>query len=506
MIEEHEGPALGDVEFDRARLAAVLETAVDAIVIIDERGIVATANPATERLFGYAISELVGQNVSMLMPEPHRSAHDGYLQHYLETGVRKIIGIGREVVARHKDGTPIHVELAVSHMQVGGQTYFSGMLRDVCERKRQQEALTVERDFVAALLDTTGGLVVVLDDQGKIVRFNRACEEMTGYEEGEVKGRTVTELFVRGDEAESFEKDITTLAVGEPGSSFENRWRDREDAVHLVSWANRRMVGPMGREFVISTGIEITERWKMHQQIAQQEKLAAIGQLAAGVAHEIGNPLASISAVVQTMRRKIEGDYAAGKLDLIATHIDRISTIVRQMVDFARPASVNWVRCSLNDVLNETLEIARFDRRAKGVEIDCQLDDGLPTFAVRDQIGQLLLNVFLNAFDAMSASDVAKRRLAIRSRSVEWKGAPAIEIDVTDNGVGLSKDAAKRVFEPFYTTKDVGQGTGLGLAVSYGIVQDHGGEITLNPASGGGCTVRIVLPVRERNPLGDSRS
>lgn len=216
--------------------------------------------------------------------------------------------------------------------------------------------------------------------------------------------------------------------------------------------------------------------------------MAAIGQMAAGVAHEIGNPLASISALVQLLHRRGHDAWAQDKLALIHRHVDRISGIVRRMSDFSRPAPRQSEWFALDDVLHDVIKLAQFDRRSRDVQVDW--DDrptGLRVFGIKEELLQVFWNVVCNAFDAMEGQG----RLGV-----------AVTVDVdhltvrfADTGHGISAEVLPHVFEPFFTTKQVGKGTGLGLTVSARIMHEHGGRITIEPNGPTGVAVHVRVPI-----------
>jgi two-component system sensor kinase FixL len=358
------------------RMRAVMHTAVDGIITIDERGIIHAANPAVEEMFGYQRGELLGENVNVLMPEPTRSAHDGYLRDYLRTRQARIIGIGREVVGLRRDGTSIPLDLSVSEVLLGGRTLFTGIVRDISERKQAEE-------HVDAL--------------------NRTLQ-------------------------------------------------------------------------------------RQQQAMMQQEKMAATGQMAAGIVHEIANPLASLDSVLQLAQRQPER-VGEQTLTTLREQVLRIHRIVRQLTDFAHPNETAWETRSLNDLVASTLEMMRFDRRMKDVNIQCELAPDVEHARVMPPaIQQVLVNMLMNALDAVA--DVPEPRLTIITALRDgWN-----VIEIRDNGRGIAAADLPHVFEPFFTTKPLGRGTGLGLSISYSLVKRHGGECEVVSRPGEGATFRVLLP------------
>ncbi len=235
---------------------------------------------------------------------------------------------------------------------------------------------------------------------------------------------------------------------------------------------------------------------KLEQQMLHSEKLASLGRLAAGVAHEIGNPLTSISTFAQLMRELATDEFSQSSLDIINNHIQRITDIVRQMSTFSRPESTNIKYTQLNDVLNSSLDLMRLDKRMKSnIEIAVNLDPGLPkTMIDEGQFSQVFINIILNALDAMPEGG----RLSVATRGVkDDQGRDSISIDIADTGVGIPAQDVEKIFDPFYTTKEAGKGTGLGLAISYNIVKRYKGDIKVESEVGKGTTFTLILPVEK---------
>jgi len=240
---------------------------------------------------------------------------------------------------------------------------------------------------------------------------------------------------------------------------------------------------------------EVAAAKRLEQQVLHSEKLAALGRLAAGVAHEIGNPLTSISTFAQLLREMASDEFSQSSLDIINTHIQRITEIVRQMSTFARPDSINIKLLQVNDIMTSSLDLMRLDKRMKStIQMRVNLDPTVPrTMTDEGQIAQVFINIILNALDAMPEGGT----LTVASRhSPDERGLDTIFIDISDTGTGIAPDALAKIFDPFYTTKEAGKGTGLGLSVSYNIVKRFKGDIKVASELGKGTTFTIVLPVQ----------
>jgi signal transduction histidine kinase len=235
---------------------------------------------------------------------------------------------------------------------------------------------------------------------------------------------------------------------------------------------------------------------KLEQQIMHAEKLAALGRLAAGVAHEIGNPLTSISTFAQLLREMATDEFSQHTLDIINNHIQRISDIVRRMSTFARADSVKVKSVQLNEVLQSTLDLMRLDKRMKNtIEFVSSFDPSLPqTMIDEGQVSQVFINIILNALDAMP--DGGKLTVTTRQERND-SGKDSIVVEVADTGIGIPAEDLAKIFDPFYTTKEVGSGTGLGLSLSYNIVKRFKGDIRVESEVGRGTIFTIIFPVEQ---------
>jgi PAS domain S-box-containing protein len=246
---------------------------------------------------------------------------------------------------------------------------------------------------------------------------------------------------------------------------------------------------PSGGHVVIFE--EITEKKKMEEQLLQTSKLASIGKLTAGISHEIGNPLASISSLVQELRSlSIESrddvEFVDGSLKTINSHIDRIVKIVRSLGDFARISSPEKTPSNISEILDRTINLVRYDKRFKNIQLITDID-GIPSLRVNpDKIQQVFLNLIINALDVMPDGG----RLSISMKKTD----SSVQVVFSDSGPGIEEGLVGRIFDPFFSTKAPGQGTGLGLSICYGIIREHNGTITAKSKKGEGTTFVITLP------------
>ena len=368
------------------KLSALLEAAVDSIITIDSRGIIESVNPAAEKLFKYSQDEFIGRNVKFLMPEPDRSQHDGYIRRYLETGERRIIGVGREVTGLRSDGTQFPMHLAVSRFEVDGEIYFTGIVHDLSSRKHAERVLQ------------------------------------------------------------------------------------------------------------------------------QAQKMEAIGQLTGGIAHDFNNLLSVIIGNLELLEMRIPADdrldllrEAQDAADLGARLTERLLAFGRRSILEPEIVNLNTLVVGLTDMLRRTLE--------ERIDLSTVLDNQLWSARTDpSQVESAIINLAVNARDAMPEGG----RLIIETRNAEFseldlpEGAGLtpgqyILLSVTDTGSGMPEGVRDRALEPFFTTKQAGQGTGLGLSMVYGFANQSGGHVTIYSEEGSGTTVNIYLPRSDDEEATDQR-
>ena len=278
---------------------------------------------------------------------------------------------------------------------------------------------------------------------------------------------------------------ITLAAVqvteGEYGTEVD--LRKSNDEIGLLAESFNEMSRKMSSD--------IEKLRNLNEQLIRTEKLAAMGTLAAGVAHEVNNPLASISSLIQMMQLKNDLDEKTREnLKLISTQIQRITRVTRDMMDFARARPAAKSAVDINKIIETSLRLASFDKSFQNLKLNKALDENLPkVFADSDQLQQVFLNLFLNARDAMPAGG----EIAIKTGQTNG----AVQIEISDSGTGIEEKDVKKIFDPFFTTKPTGKGTGLGLAVCYGIITAHGGKIEVFSGESGGTIFSIFLPANE---------
>jgi PAS domain S-box-containing protein len=356
-----------------------------------------------------------------------------------------------------------------------------------------EELLQKEQAFVAAVLKTIGALVVVLDPQGRIVRFNAACEKITGYLADEVSGKHFWDIFLLPGEIDSVKAVFENLRAGRFPNEHINYWRTKDGGKRLIAWSNTAILSPAGVvEHVIATGIDITEVQRLHEQLIETERLASTGTMAAVLAHEVGNPLNAMYMNVQLLEHRISVlgetvDESIGPIvQRLKKEIARLSGLVEDFCSLARREQYDFQLVSLSKLVAEVLEAEKPRHAELGIQVEQDFPDDLP-FVMADEarLKQVLLNLCKNAAEAMP------RGGSINLRAHQHEAGVVLEIWDTGDGIPKGVD----IFEPFVTTKR--NSTGLGLFVVRKIIAAHKGTISFTSEPGQGTVLRLTVPVRQ---------
>ncbi len=445
-------------------------------------------NDAMVRMLGYASrEELLRADVSPhLYPVPE--ARDKFLRALSERGVLR----NYEETLRRKDGTLLHTLQNITAVRDarGRIGQIRGLMLDVTEQKTFQSQLQRERDFNQKILNTTQSMILVLDTAGLISYANRRCYE-AGFQENELIGNRLVD-WVEATHQEDFDAALETTAHGHQVENLELRVRRGDGSMGHFSIS----LSPMRDEqnavnSVVVVMTDITDAALLQAKLAHSEKMATIGRLVSGVAHEVNNPLAAILGFTDLLLENPEVPVSAREdLQIILQETQRTKDIVQDLLSFARQRPVQRELVRVNSVLRQTIKLRSYDFASHGVEVVEDFEEALAA-ALGDsqQLQQVFLNILNNAYDAVQE---AGHRGCIRIHT--RRQAEMIEVAISDNGTGISDP--QRIFDPFYTTKQVGKGTGLGLSICYGIVRAHGGEIQCwSNEAGAGSTFVVRLPV-----------
>jgi PAS domain S-box-containing protein len=489
------------------KITAIVNTAVDGIITIDERGKVETFNAAAEQIFGYRAEDVIGRNINILMPEPYHSEHDGYLGAYLETGHAKIIGYGREVEGLRKDGSRFPMELAVSGMSVGGRRMFTGIVRDITERKQLEEALHDSMGKITAIVNTAVDGIITIDEHGKVETFNAAAEQIFGYRAEDVIGHNINILMPEPYHGEHDGYLGAYLETGHAkiigyGREVEGLHKDgnrfpMELAVSGMSVGGRRMF----------TGIvrDITERKRAEEAVYAAKEAAEIAnrvksEFLATMSHELRTPLNAIIGFSEVMMSEIFGPVSSDKYREYANDIhvsgQHLLELINDILDISKVESgmdeLHEEDVDIPVVADSVLRLVWQRAEKHGVKLNLEISDepsGLR--ADNRKLKQILVNLLSNAIKFTEAGGEVTLKIWCDSDS-------GYIFQIVDTGIGMSPEDIPKALSQFgqidSNLSRQYQGTGLGLPLTKGLVQLHGGHLDLQSQVGVGTTVTIRFP------------
>ncbi|MBN1375587.1 MAG: PAS domain S-box protein [Dehalococcoidia bacterium] len=485
------GDYLEAVRTELEMKSVLLDLAMDCQYVIDTDGNIIYVNDIGCRTYGYNAEELIGKKISVLNT-PEQAAHISERITWLcEMGSAKF-----ESHHQRKDGAVISVEIYSKLVTVRGQKYILCLARDLTERILADKVLKRSEERFRTVLEDMDNGYFELDSHGHYTFVNDAMCKILGLSRAEIVARHFSKFV---DPSDTKFIDSSRVMIGDVATRGVTR--SGVFGTIVKGEGSRRIIGisasPMRDAAGAITGVrgitrDITDRIKIEQQLLIASKLASIGELAAGVAHEINNPLTAIMGFSQLL---IEEEGLPGRiksdLEKIYNQSQRAARIVQNLLTFARNYTPEKNIIDINELIQKTLELRIYEHSVGNIEVIKELQDGLPGISADEhQMQQVLLNIIINAEHSIAVNQKAGS-IKIVTGQVEDK----VRIAVTDDGPGIPGEILNRLFDPFFTTKDVGQGTGLGLSVCHGIITNHGGRIYAESVMGEGATFVIELPV-----------
>jgi two-component system sensor kinase FixL len=468
------------------RLSAIINTTVDGIIVIDDRGLIESFNPAAERLFGYAESEVAGRNVSMLMPSPFHEEHDGYLDRYQRTGQAAIIGTGREVRGRRKDGSVFPLHLSVGEMTVDGERKFTGVLHDLTDRVKIEDQLRESEERWRAVIDSAIDGIIVIDGRGRIEAFNPAAMRLFGYTEQDVIGQNVNMLMPSPYHEQHDGYLSHYLTTGDAkiiGKGRDVTGRRKDGTTFPLHLSVGETITKGERRF---TGIlhDLTERVALEARLREQSALAKLGEMAAVIAHEVKNPLAGIRGAVQVIGGRLPAASTdAMMMKEIVSRIDSLDAMMKDLLVFARPPKPRLASIEIVPLLQMTADLLKKDQSVEHVEISIA-GSAPPVTGDPDMLKMVIQNLLINGAHAMQG----RGRIRVGVDTIDgW-----CRVSIADDGPGIPAEIREKIFMPFFTTKN--RGTGLGLATAKRFIEAHDGLMTVTCPPSGGTTVTVQLP------------
>ena len=494
LIEAHERTqrlSLEREEQQQRRVAAIVDSSDDAIIGHDLDGVITSWNPAAERLYGYPPEEAIGRAITLIVPPEHvheeervlsRLRRGEYIDHF-------------ETRRRTRDGRLIDVVLTINPLRDTDGRVFGALkiARDLTERKQAQEALRLSEATALAFIASAAEGILIVDEVGRIVIANSQIERMFGYEQAELIGQTMDVLLPERlrEQHRTHRADYAAEPRVRPmgrGLDLAGRRRDGTEFPVEISLSYVRTArGTRVMAFVT----DITERLAHERAVRRSDKLALLGTLSAGIAHELNNPLGIIKGRIELILLEAEEETLSATvredLGVIHHHVERVIRLVHGLLSYARPSERERRPMDLNHVVDETLLLVQKQLSKEGVRIATSLDRSLPPIVgEQNALEQVLLNLIKNAEQAIDGNG----EIRIVTRPAARPGW--VELIVADTGPGIPAEHVSRIFDPYFTTKPTG--TGLGLSIINRIVDEHGGTIEVYSKPGQGAQFVLGFP------------
>lgn len=489
----------------QARYKTLFDFVADSVFMVNATGAVVAVNEREQQVLGYVESEIVGKNVLEIIPDAHHRAFTGWLCD-VSTEQRQVTT--QEMTVYHADRHEIPVEMDLIRVDGTEQLLVMVQLRDITDRKKLERQLQSYREdlelnvrertreieetkqYLENLLENANDVIYTLDLDQQFTYVNSKVNAW-GYRKDDLIGRPYLSLLSRRHRGRRLK---STLDIGAK-QVYEVEVVTRLGEVRTVMVSVSPLQGADGEILgVLGIARDMTETKRLERQIRHAEKLASIGQLAAGVAHEINNPLGGILNCLYNLRK---GTLSPARQEEYWTSMEhgvrRVQKIVRQLLDFSQQHEPAFSPADINRIVGQVLGLTTHLFASNRIHLETFPTNDLPSVMVdRHMIEQVLMNLILNAVQAMKNGGV----LTIKTSVAEG----ICRVEVSDTGSGIPASVLPRIFDPFFTTKGEGEGTGLGLSVNLGIVERHGGKILVESEVGKGTTFTLCLPVsRERS-------
>ena len=478
-----------------ARLRAIVETAVDAIITTDSQATIVSWNKAAEKIFGYTEEEIIGKNTIMLLPERLRSDFDALRDAFFHRGVQT----SSENIGMKKDGAEFHIEVTRALWKSEGATFATAIVRDITERKNAER----DRMLLSSVIEQAHENILIMDAQGTIMYVNPAVESLMGRPVDEILGKNGFQATGSIYDVQSFKAIYEQLQSGSPWTGVLN-YKIGGGKTASIEQTLSPILDDEGRlSTILSISRNVSHEKSLEEQLRQSQKMEAIGTLAGGIAHDFNNILAAIMGYTELAVMELPKEsMPAQRLQHVISSCDRARLLVKQILTFSRKSPQEPSPVRISGIINEALKLMRASLPST-IEIRQDIRDAhAVVMADLTQLHQLIINLCTNAAQAMDESGgilaVSLNACTVGTDAIagchDLSPGPYVRLTVRDTGPGIAPEIRERIFEPFFTTKDVGKGTGMGLAVAHGIVKSYGGCIYADSERGTGAAFHILLP------------
>ncbi len=494
--------ALRDAE---ERYRVLLDSAPDAMVVFNDRGEIQMLNSRTKELFGYAAEDLIGHSVETLFCERVLAERAEHRAAFFQNPRRLQLGAEERIHCRRADGSEFPAEICLNPAQTRDGVHIIAAIRDIGARVEIEDALRESEARLASTLNSIGEGVVATDLQGIVTRINPAAEQVTGYTRGEAIGRRIDEVYrvLSEKTRQPVSTPIHALASGRTTVAPNARLVTRDNRERAISQSAAPIRKPTGEVLgVVLAFRDVTAQREMQEQLHISERMVSLGTMAAGIAHEINNPLAALignlDVLMEDMRRPPGEPFPLpGFVDEVLRDVreaaEQVRLIVKDLKVFSRSDDDSRGPVDVQRLLESALRLAwnEVRHRARLVK-EWQVVP--PVIANEARLGEVFVNLIVNAAQAIPEGHADRNEIRLVTRLDE---VGRVAIEVRDTGVGIPAQIRARIFDPFFTTKPVGVGTGLGLAICHRIITELGGDITVASVPGEGSTFRVTLPIAQ---------
>jgi PAS domain S-box-containing protein len=456
----------------------ILRTMSDSLMLLDKQGKIAFANRATRRLLGERNEDLAGEDFSNFLESADLAME--LLDSTMQTG-----DTHRELSFRSKHGRESQVLVSASAVRgpANGLRGFIISAADITERKRAEAQLKAHEELINRILESMPSAVLLLNEEGRVVLANRLFYESLSKTQDEVIGRLVPGVIYSDNllrMVSAFQSGL--INSGQTEFRYRVNGSNRIYIIDIISMLNENLL------LVFN---DVTEERERQDRLYLTDRLASIGEMAAGIAHELNNPLTSVIGLSKMLIEQDSQQDSKDDLNAIYGEALRASMVVNNLLTFARKHPPIRQIARIQNVIDDVLRLRSYEHKVNNIHVEKIFENGLPEVVIDYyQMQQVFLNIILNAEHAMT--EVHKGgKLIIEAKKING----SVVLSFSDNGPGIARENIKRIFDPFFTTKEVGKGTGLGLSICYGIITNHGGRIYAESELGRGSTFFVELPV-----------
>lgn len=491
------------LEQSEMKFRSVVQAANDAIISADSNGNIISWNRRAQTIFGYTEEEVLGKSLSILIPERCRDALSRELEKFRETDKSKYIGKTLEFYGLRKNGSEFPTEISIASWITEEGKFFTGIVRDITERKKAEQALREAHAYSESIVETLRESLVVLDPQLRVKTANK-----TFYKTFKVLPEETLNKFIYdiGDRQWDIPKLRELLEEIIPRNTYLN---DFEVDLEFPAIGRRTMILNARRlhqtdvdaQLILLAIEDLTERKKLEAQLLRTQRMESIGTLAGGIAHDLNNMMTPLMLSLQILKEKFKDEQSQKLLNILEQNSQRSADLIKQVLSFARGVEGERKPLQVTDTISEIEKVMK-ETFPRNIDIRADLPGDLRTISGDvTQLHQVVMNLCVNARDAMpdggilhiSAENIFIDENYARMNT-EAKEGSYVVITVSDTGTGIPPEILDRIFEPFFTTKEFGKGTGLGLSTAHAIVKSHGGFMNVYSEVGKGTTFKVYLP------------